>query len=57
MSKISVLNFGLTIKRLLDTKYMASIAPLKEIVTATALGDMQKILCKDPFPAIVLGKF
>jgi hypothetical protein len=36
---------------------MASIAPLKEIVTATALGDMQKMLCKDPFPDIVLGKF
>lgn len=33
---------------------MANVAPLKEIVTATALGDMEKILSKEPFPEIVL---
>lgn len=42
---------------LLDTKYMANVPPLKEIITATALGDMEKIVSKDPFPEIVLGSF
>jgi len=38
--------------RLLDTKYMASITPLKEIVNNTALGEMDKVLSKDPFPTV-----
>lgn len=36
---------------------MANVAPLKEIITATALGDMEKIVSKDPFPEITLGTF
>lgn len=36
---------------------MANVPPLKEIITATALGDMEKIVSKDPFPEIVLGSF
>ncbi len=32
--------------KLLDTKYMASITPLKDIITNTALGEMDKILSK-----------
>lgn len=35
--------------RLLDTKYMASIAPLKELINTSVLGDMDKLLDKDPF--------
>lgn len=38
--------------RLLDTKHMASTTPLKDIVSNTALGEMDKILAKDPFPTI-----
>ncbi|RNA14887.1 poly(A)-specific ribonuclease PARN isoform X1 [Brachionus plicatilis] len=38
--------------KILDTKYMASVPPLKELVTNTTLGDMDKILSKDPFPTI-----
>jgi poly(A)-specific ribonuclease len=38
--------------RLLDTKHMASTTPLKDLISNTALGDMEKILSKDPFPTI-----
>jgi hypothetical protein len=38
----------------IDTKYMASLAPLKELITNTTLGDMDKILSKEPFPQVKL---
>lgn len=38
--------------RVLDTKHMASTTPLKDIVSNTALGEMEKVLSKDPFPTI-----
>lgn len=38
--------------RLLDTKHMASITPLKDMINNTALGEMDKFLSKDPFPNI-----
>jgi len=41
--------------RLLDTKHMASITPLKNMINNTALGEMDKILCKDPFPNIKIN--
>jgi len=31
---------------------MASTTPLKDLISNTALGDMEKILSKDPFPTI-----
>lgn len=34
---------------------MASVPPLKELVTNTTLGDMDKILSKDPFPTLKIG--
>jgi hypothetical protein len=34
---------------------MASIAPLKELISSTALGEMDKILSKDVFPQINIG--
>jgi poly(A)-specific ribonuclease len=37
---------------ILDTKYMASVTPLKDMVSNTALGEMDKILAKDPFPNV-----
>lgn len=40
--------------RVLDTKHMASQTPLKDIVSNTALGEMEKVLSKDPFPTIKL---
>ena len=43
------------INSILDTKYMASIAPLKELISNTALGEMDKILSKDVFPQINIG--
>lgn len=38
--------------KILDTKYMASVAPLKELISNTALAEMEKILSKDTFPKI-----
>ena len=38
--------------RLLDTKHMASITPLKDIISNTSLGEMDKCLSKDPFPSV-----
>ena len=43
--------------RILDTKYMASIAPLKELISNTGLGEMEKILSKGTFPKINIGKY
>jgi len=40
--------------KILDTKYMASIAPLKELISNTALAEMEKILSKDTFPKITI---
>lgn len=37
---------------ILDTKHMAHTTPLKELITNTALGEMDKILSRDPFPTI-----
>lgn len=37
---------------ILDTKHMASTTPLKELIQNTALGEMDKILSKDPFPQV-----
>lgn len=37
---------------ILDTKHMANTTPLKELITNTALGEMDKILSRDPFPTI-----
>lgn len=34
---------------------MASISPLKELINNTSLGDMHKLLTKDPFPNITIG--
>lgn len=34
---------------------MATLPPLKEIINNTTLGDMDKILSKDPFPKIKIG--
>lgn len=34
---------------------MASLTPLKELINNTTLGDMDKILDKDPFPKVSLG--
>jgi hypothetical protein len=34
---------------------MAGMAPLKELISNSALGDMDKILAKDPFTAITLS--
>lgn len=39
---------------ILDTKYMASLSPLKELINNTTLGDMDKILDKEPFPKLTL---
>jgi poly(A)-specific ribonuclease len=39
---------------ILDTKYMASLTPLKELINNTTLGDMDKILDKEPFPKLTL---
>ena len=36
---------------------MASLPPLKELITNTTLGDMDKILSKDPFPQVKIGYF
>ena len=36
---------------------MASISPLKELINNTSLGDMHKLLIKDPFPNITIGMF
>lgn len=41
--------------KILDTKYMASMPPLKELILNTTLGDMDKILSKDPFPTVKIG--
>lgn len=38
--------------RLMDTKHMASTSPLKDLINNTALGEMDKILSKDPFPTV-----
>jgi poly(A)-specific ribonuclease len=37
--------------KILDTKYMANIAPLKELINTSVLGDMDKLLDKEPFTA------
>jgi poly(A)-specific ribonuclease len=34
---------------IIDTKYVASVQPLKDIISNTALGEMDKILAKEPF--------
>ena len=36
---------------------MASVAPLKELISNTALAEMEKILSKDTFPKIHIGKY
>ncbi|CAF0779381.1 unnamed protein product [Brachionus calyciflorus] len=40
--------------RLLDTKYMASQAPLKDLINNTTLADLERILSKEPFPKITI---
>ena len=40
--------------KIIDTKYMACMSPLKELISNSALGDMDKILAKEPFPSIKL---
>jgi hypothetical protein len=35
---------------------MASLTPLKELINNSSLGDMDKILARDPFPLVKLGK-
>jgi hypothetical protein len=42
---------------MIDTKYMATLTPLKELISNTTLGDMDKILSKEPFQNIELGTF
>lgn len=40
--------------KILDTKYMANIAPLKELINTSVLGDMDKLLDKEPFASTSL---
>ena len=42
---------------MLDTKYMASITPLKELINSSVLGDIDKILDKEPFPSVKIGSY
>ncbi len=41
--------------RIIDTKYMAAISPLKELINNSTLSDMSKTLDKDPFPKVKIG--